>query len=72
MLLKRKHTVAAAVLAAPFLACPPASATLVVGAPATGGNFIPPHANSVCEAEYANMFPPQSGGGGICARPRSS
>ena len=41
MLMKLKHTVAAAVLAAPFLACAPASATLMIGAPATGGNYIP-------------------------------
>ncbi len=40
-LMKLKHTVAAAVLAAPFLACAPASATLMIGAPATGGNYIP-------------------------------
>ena len=42
MLLKLKHTVAAAVLAAGFIACGPATpSTLVVGAPATGQNFIP-------------------------------
>ncbi|HEY1886101.1 MAG TPA: PEP-CTERM sorting domain-containing protein [Roseiarcus sp.] len=40
MFMNSKTAVAAAALAYPFLGCAPASA-LVIGAPATGGNFIP-------------------------------
>ncbi len=40
MISKTATTVAAVLLAATYLACAPASA-LIIGAPATGGNFIP-------------------------------
>ena len=44
MISKAITTVASALLAAPFLACAPAAAatsTVITGAPATGGNYIP-------------------------------
>jgi hypothetical protein len=54
MLLKFNHTVAAALLAAPFLASASASA-LVIGAPATGGNFIP-FGSSAGWPEYQQVY----------------
>src|SRR5271165_3582976 len=55
MLLKLKPAVAAAVLAAPFLACAPAQAALVVGAPGTSQNFVPFGSNAWVP-EYQQVY----------------